>query len=328
MEEKEELLQYKSTVASLMGRAKTIIQLKPRNPDCPLKTSIPIKAICDYRQIEITIYKDDECVLANNSHRAKWKVISPTGNEAMVPSVCFTVPPPNKEAVDFANRIEQQYQNVLTLWHESHINMKSVVSWHYLINEIDRIRASNVASIKTMLPGEHQQVLSNLQSRFEDFLEDSQESQIFSGSDITQLEKEVNVCKQYYQELLKSAEREEQEESVYNLYISEVRNIRLRLESCEDRLIRQIRTPLERDDLHESVFRITEQEKLKKELERLKEDLGTITNKCEEFFSQATSASVPTLRSELGVVIQNMNQVYSMSSTYIEKLKTPWKYSP
>ncbi|XP_072590723.1 dystonin isoform X26 [Vulpes vulpes] len=323
MEEKEELLQYKSTIASLMGRAKTITQLKPRNPDCALKTSIPIKAICDYRQIEITIYKDDECVLANNSHRAKWKVISPTGNEAMVPSVCFTVPPPNKEAVDFANRIEQQYQNVLTLWHESHINMKSVVSWHYLINEIDRIRASNVASIKTMLPGEHQQVLSNLQSRFEDFLEDSQESQIFSGSDITQLEKEVNVCKQYYQELLKSAEREEQEESVYNLYISEVRNIRLRLESCEDRLIRQIRTPLERDDLHESVFRITEQEKLKKELERLKDDLGTITNKCEEFFSQAaTSASVPTLRSELSVVIQNMNQVYSMSSTYIDKLKT------
>ncbi|XP_011815570.1 PREDICTED: dystonin isoform X1 [Colobus angolensis palliatus] len=323
MEEKEELLQYKSTIASLMGKAKTIIQLKPRNSDCPLKTSIPIKAICDYRQIEITIYKDDECVLANNSHRAKWKVISPTGNEAMVPSVCFTVPPPNKEAVDFANRIEQQYQNVLTLWHESHINMKSVVSWHYLINEIDRIRASNVASIKTMLPGEHQQVLSNLQSRFEDFLEDSQESQIFSGSDITQLEKEVNVCKQYYQELLKSAEREEQEESVYNLYISEVRNIRLRLENCEDRLIRQIRTPLERDDLHESVFRITEQEKLKKELERLKDDLGTITNKCEEFFSQAAaSASVPTLRSELNVVLQNMNQVYSMSSTYIDKLKT------
>ncbi|XP_036271365.1 dystonin isoform X25 [Pipistrellus kuhlii] len=323
MEEKEELLQYKSTVASLVGRAKTIIQLKPRNPDCPLKTSIPIKAICDYRQIEITIYKDDECVLANNSHRAKWKVISPTGNEAMVPSVCFSVPPPNKEAVDFANRIEQQYQNVLTLWHETHINMKSVVSWHYLINEIDKIRASNVASIKTMLPGEHQQVLSNLQSRFEDFLEDSQESQIFSGPDITQLEKEVNVCKQYYQELLKSAEREEQEESVYNLYISEVRNIRLRLENCEDRLIRQIRTPLERDDLHESVFRITEQEKLKKELERLKDDLGTITNKCEDFFSQAAaSPSVPTLRSELSVVLQNMNQVYSMSSTYIEKLKT------
>ncbi|KAF1468842.1 Dystonin, partial [Megadyptes antipodes antipodes] len=323
MEEKEQLLQYKSTVAGLVGRAKAIIQLKPRNPDCVLKTSIPIKAICDYRQIEITIYKDDECVLANNSHRAKWKVISPSGNEAMVPSVCFTVPPPNKEAIDRANRIEQQFQNVLALWHESHVNMKSVVSWHYLTNEIEAVRAGNVASIKTMLPGEHQQVLSNLQSRFDDFVEDSQESKIFTSSDTAQLEREVNVCKQYYQELLKSAEREEQEESIYNLYISEVRNIRLQLESCEERLIRQIRTPMERDDLHESVFRISEQEKLKKELDRLKDDLGVITDKCEEFFSQAAgSPSVPTLRSELNVVIQNMNQVYSMSSIYIDKLKT------
>nr|XP_014426813.1 dystonin isoform X6 [Pelodiscus sinensis] len=323
MEEKEQLLQYKSTVAGLVGKAKAIIQLKPRNPDSPLKTSIPIKAICDYRQIEITIYKDDECVLASNSHRAKWKVISPSGNEAMVPSVCFTVPPPNKEAIDTANRIEQHFQNVLALWHESHINMKSVVSWHYLTNEIETIQAGNVASIKTMLPGEHQHVLSNLQSRFDDFLEDSQVSKIFTSSDIAQLDREVNVCKQYYQELLKSAEREEQEESIYNLYISEVKNIRLRLENCEDRLIQQIRTPLERDDLHESVFRISEQEKLKKEMDRLKDDLEIITEKCEEFFSQAAgSPSVPTLRSELNVVIQNMNQVYSMSSIYIEKLKT------
>ncbi|NWS15362.1 DYST protein, partial [Pachyramphus minor] len=323
MEEKEQLLQYKSTVAGLVGRAKAIIQLKPRNPDCVLKTSIPIKAICDYRQIEITIYKDDECVLANNSHRAKWKVISPSGNEAMVPSVCFTVPPPNKEAIDTANRIEQQFQNVLALWHESHVNMKSVVSWHYLTNEIEAVRAGNVASIKTMLPGEHQQVLSNLQSRFDDFLEDSQESKIFTSSDTAQLEREVNVCKQYYQELLKSAEREEQEESIYNLYISEVRNIRLRLETCEERLIRQIRTPMERDDVHENVLRISEQEKLKKELDRLKDDLAAITDKCEEFFGQAAgSPSVPTLRSELSVVIQNMNQVYSMSSIFIDKLKT------
>ncbi|XP_014804077.1 PREDICTED: plectin-like [Calidris pugnax] len=323
MEEKEQLLHYKSTVAGLVGRAKAIIQLKPRNPDCILKTSIPIKAICDYRQIEITIYKDDECVLANNSHRAKWKVISPSGNEAMVPSVCFTVPPPNKEAIDTANRIEQQFQNVLALWHESHLNMKSVVSWHYLTNEIEAVRAGNVASIKTMLPGEHQQVLSNLQSRFDDFVEDSQKSKIFTSSDTAQLEREVNVCKQYYQELLKSAEREEHEESLYNLYISEVRNIRLQLESCQERLIRQIRTPMERDDPEESLPRISEQEKLKEELDRLKEDLGVITDKCEEFFSQAAgSPSVPTLRSELNVVIQNMNQVYSMSSIYIDKLKT------
>ncbi|XP_075718080.1 dystonin isoform X4 [Rhinoderma darwinii] len=323
MEEKEQLLQYKSTIASLVGRAKAIVQLKPRNPDNALKGSIPIRAICDYRQIEITIYKDDECVLASNSHRAKWKVISPTGNEAMVPSVCFTVPPPNKEAVDSANRIEQVYQSVLSLWHESHINMKSMVSWHYLMNEIEAIRASKVFSIKTLLPGEHQQVLGNLKTRFDEFLEDSQESKMFSLSDIGQLEREVNVCKLYYEELLKSAEREEQEESIFNLYTSEIRNFRLRLESCEERLIRQIRTPLDRDDLHESALRISEQEKLKKDLDHLKVNLSVISDKCEEFFSQAAaSPSIAALQAELSVVVQSMGLVYSMSSIYLEKLKT------
>ncbi|KAM9345301.1 dystonin [Symphorus nematophorus] len=323
MDEKEQLLQYRSTVAGLVGRAKNIVQLRPRKPESPVRSSIPVKAICDYRQIEITIYKDDECVLANNSHRAKWKVINPAGNEAMVPSVCFTVPPPNKEAIDMATRTEQLYQNVLALWHHSHINMKSVVSWHYLMADIRAIRNWNVASIKTMLPGEHQQVLNNLQSHFDEFLEDSEESEVFTVADCTQLERDVIGCKEYYQELLRSAEREEHEESVYNHYISEIRNFRMHLEAHEEHLIRQLRTPLERDDLEQSLQRITEHEKKTAELNKLKEDLDVMKEKCELFLRQATgSPSVPTLSSELTVLIQSMSQVYSMSSIYMDKLKT------
>ncbi|KAM3606228.1 uncharacterized protein V6R79_013141 [Siganus canaliculatus] len=323
MDEKEQLLQYRSMVAGLVGRAKNIVQLRPRNPDSPVRSSIPVRAICDYRQIEITIYKDDECVLASNSHRAKWKVINPAGNEAMVPSVCFTVPPPNKEAVDMASRIEQLYQNVLALWHHSHINMKSVVSWHYLTADIRAIRNWNVASIKTMLPGEHQQVLSNLQSHFDEFLGDSEESEVFTVADCAQLERDVVACKDYYQELLRSAEREEHEESVYNHYISEIRNFRMHLEASEERLIRQLRTPLERDDLEQSLQRIADHEKKTAELNKLKEDFDVMKEKCELFLRQAAgSPSAPTLSSELTVLTQNMNQVHSMSSIYMDKLKT------
>jgi len=46
--------------------------------------------------------------LEDNSQRTKWKVISPQGNEAMVPSVCFTIPPPNQEAIDTASRYSTQ----------------------------------------------------------------------------------------------------------------------------------------------------------------------------------------------------------------------------
>ncbi|XP_059374124.1 dystonin-like isoform X2 [Carassius carassius] len=323
MDEKEQLLKYSSTVGGLVGRAKSVVQLKARNPENPIRTSIPVKAICDYRQIEITISKEDECVLVSNSHRAKWKVISPSGNEAMVPSVCFSVPPPNKEATEMASRIEQLYQNVLALWHHSHINMKSVVSWHYLMTDIRTIRKSTVASIKTLLPGDHEQVLSSLQSHFEEFLRDSDESEVFTVADCAQLEKEVLACKEYYEELLKSAEREEHEESVYNLFISEVRNFRMRVEGHEEQLIRKIRTPLDRDDLQECVLRITEQEKKKVELDRLKDDLESLREKCDVFLRQAAaSPSLPTLSSELNILTQSTNQVYSMCCIYLEKLKT------
>ncbi|XP_048061846.1 dystonin isoform X4 [Megalobrama amblycephala] len=323
MDEKEQLLKYSSTVGGLVGRAKSVVQLKARNPENPIRTSITVKSICDYRQIEITIGKEDECVLVSNSHRAKWKVISPSGNEAMVPSVCFSVPPPNKEAVEMASRIEQLYQNVLALWHHSHINMKSVVSWHYLMTDIRAIRKSTVASIKTLLPGDHEQVLSSLQSHFEDFLRDSDESDVFTVADCAQLEKEVLACKEYYEELLKSAEREEHEESVFNHFITEVRNFRMRVEGHEEQLIRKIRTPLDRDDLQECLLRITEQEKKKVELDRLKEDLETLREKCEVFLRQAAaSPSVPTLSSELNILTQSTNQVYSMCCIYLEKMKT------
>lgn len=58
-----------------------------------------------------------------------------------------------------------------------------------------------------MLPGEHQQVLSNLQSHFDEFLKDSEESEVFTVADRAKLETDVEACKEYYQELLQSAER-------------------------------------------------------------------------------------------------------------------------
>lgn len=53
-DEKEQLIQSKSSVASLVGRSKTIVQLRPRNPEHLVKSTIPIKAVCDYRQIEVS----------------------------------------------------------------------------------------------------------------------------------------------------------------------------------------------------------------------------------------------------------------------------------
>uniref|UniRef100_A0A8D0UPS7 Microtubule actin crosslinking factor 1 n=1 Tax=Sus scrofa TaxID=9823 RepID=A0A8D0UPS7_PIG len=327
MDEKEQLIQSKSSVASLVGRSKAIVQLKPRSPDHVLKSTISVKAICDYRQIEITICKNDECVLEDNSQRTKWKVISPTGNEAMVPSVCFLIPPPNKDAIEMASRVEQSYQKVMALWHQLHVNTKSLISWNYLRKDLDLVKTWNLEKLRSSAPGECHQVMKNLQTHYEDFLQESRDSALFSVADRLRLEEEVEACKTHFQHLMKSMENEDKEETVAKTYISELKNIRLRLEECEQRLVRRIQSPAssrtDKDARQDNTLRIAEQEHTQEDLQQLRSDLDAVSIKCNSFLHQSpTGSSVPTLRSELNLLVEKMEHVYGLSTVYLNKLKT------
>ncbi|NXW90485.1 MACF1 factor, partial [Alopecoenas beccarii] len=327
MDEKEQLIQSKSSVASLVGRSKTIVQLRPRNPEHLVKSTIPIKAVCDYRQIEITICRNDECVLEDNSQRTKWKVISPTGNEAMVPSVCFLIPPPNKEAIEVANRVEQLYQKVMTLWHQLHMNTKSLISWNYLRKDITLVQSFSMEKLRSLAQGECQQALKSLQTHYEDFVQDSRDSELFSVSDRLRLEEEVESSKEHIRQLLESMENEDKDETVARTYLSELKNIRLRLEECEQRLVSRIQSPssarADGDTIQENTIRIAEQERMQEDLQRLQSDLRFISERCYSFLDKAPAgSSTPQLRSELDLVVNKMDQMYGLSSIYLDKLKT------
>ncbi|NWH58348.1 MACF1 factor, partial [Geococcyx californianus] len=327
MDEKEQLIQSKSSVASLVGRSKTIVQLRPRNPEHLVKSTIPIKAVCDYRQIEITICRNDECVLEDNSQRTKWKVISPTGNEAMVPSVCFLIPPPNKEAIEMANRVEQLYQKVMALWHQLHMNTKSLISWNYLRKDIALVQSFSMEKLRSLAQGECQQAMKSLQAHYEDFLQDSRDSELFSVSDRLRLEKEVESSKEHIRQLLESMENEDKDETTARTYLSELKNIRLRLEECEQRLVSRIQSPsstrADGDTIQENTLRIAEQERTQEDLQRLQSDLRFFSEQCYSFLEKAPAgSSTPHLRSELDLVVNKMDQMYGLSSIYLDKLKT------
>ncbi|XP_030644544.1 microtubule-actin cross-linking factor 1 [Chanos chanos] len=326
MEEKEQLIDHRSSVASLVSRAKTVVQLRPRSADHTLGTTTPIRAICDYRQIEITISEGEECVLEDNSQRTKWKVISPTGNEAMVPSVCFTIPPPNQEAIDTASRVEQLYQNVMSLWHQLHVNMKSVVSWHYLQKDIRNISSWNLDTVRSQSPAERKQILDNLDTHLNDFLTDSRESALFTPAERREQEKEAEACREHCEELLISMETVEKDESVSRSYLSELQNIRSHLEEAEQRLMRGMQTsPLSSlsGDSVDSAVHIAEQERLQQDLSGLRSSLGDVSRRCVSFFEEKpTSSSVPVLRSELNLAVEHIEKLHSLSSVYLQKLKT------
>nr|XP_029519432.1 microtubule-actin cross-linking factor 1 isoform X13 [Oncorhynchus nerka] len=326
MEEKEQLIEYRSSVASLVGRAKTVVQLLPRSAESTLGSTTPIRAICDYRQIEITISRGEECVLEDNSQRTKWKVISPSGNEAMVPSVCFTVPPPNQEAMDTASRMEQLYQNVMSLWHNLHVSMKSVVSWHYLQKDIRTVASWSLDTVRSQTPVARDQALNHLEAHLADFLSDSKESILFNPAERRELERDAHTAQEHCQDLLVNMETVEKDESVSRSYLSELQNIKLRLEEAEQKLMRGIQT-LPPSNLSgnsvDNTVQIAEQEKLQSDLDGLKTSLGEVSRRCVSFFEEKpTSSTVPVLRSELNLAVEKIDRLHNLSSVYLRKLKT------
>lgn len=58
------------------------------------------------------------------------------------------------DAATLVPRIEQYYEAILALWNQLYINMKSLVSWHYCMIDIEKIRAMTIAKVCTTLgPG-------------------------------------------------------------------------------------------------------------------------------------------------------------------------------
>uniref|UniRef100_A0A673K1E8 Plectin-like n=1 Tax=Sinocyclocheilus rhinocerous TaxID=307959 RepID=A0A673K1E8_9TELE len=53
VEEREQLNEFKSDIGVLNKRAKSIIQLKPRDPTSPFRGKRPIQAVCDFKQMEV-----------------------------------------------------------------------------------------------------------------------------------------------------------------------------------------------------------------------------------------------------------------------------------
>lgn len=55
------------------------------------------------------------------------------------------------------------------------------------------------------------------------------------------------------------------------------------------------------------------------QLEGIKKNLDAVAVKAEKVLAAPEQASTPVLRSELDITLQKMDQVYSLSSIYLEK---------
>ncbi|XP_028316465.1 plectin-like isoform X5 [Gouania willdenowi] len=328
-DEKEQMNEFKTHLEGLKRRAKTVIQLKPRNPATPIKGKQPIQAVCDFKQMEITVHRGDECALLNNSQPYKWRVLNDQGSEAVVPSICFLVPPTNKDAVNSVAGLDGNLQRLQNMWQNLFVDLKSLLSWQYLMRDIHIIKTWNVTMFKTMRVEEYRLALRNLEQHYQDFLRDSQDSQMFGAEDRMQVESNYNKANQHYSTMVSSAEQGsappragEQDESMCKTYLTKIKDIRVKLEGCEDRTVMRLRQSVDKEPLKACAMKTAEQMKVQSELEGLKKTLDSITEKTEEvLLSPQQSSSAHLLRSDLDVTQKKMEHVYRLSSVYLDKLK-------
>ncbi|XP_030897276.1 plectin isoform X7 [Leptonychotes weddellii] len=322
-DEKDRLNEYRAHLSGLAKRAKAIVQLKPRNQAHPVRGRVLLLAVCDYKQVEVTVHKGDECQLLGPAQPSHWKVLSSSSSEAAVPSVCFLVPPPNQEAQEAVTRLEAQHQALVVLWHQLHVDMKSLLAWQSLSRDMQLIRSWSLVTFRTLKPEEQRQAMRSLELHYQAFLRDSQDAGGFGPEDRLQAEREYGSCSRHYQQLLQSMEQGAQEESRCQQCISELKDIRLQLEACETRTVHRLRLPLEKEPARECAQRIAEQQKAQAEVEGLGKGVARLSAEAEKVLAlPEPSPAAPTLRSELELTLGKLEQVRSLSAIYLEKLKT------
>ncbi|XP_029355194.1 desmoplakin-B isoform X1 [Echeneis naucrates] len=200
--EKEKILENKRQVQHLVNKSKSIVRLKPRNPEEKSSNTVIVKALCDFKQDQKVIHKDNEAILKDNSQRSKWEVTGPGGLDMLVPSVCLIIPPPNPLSISIANKNELYYESILSIWNQLYINVKSLIAWQYCLLDIKQIRSLTISMLAKMHPEEYRQIMKNLETHYEEFKLNSQGSQMFADDDKRSIENQYNGAQAYYEQMV------------------------------------------------------------------------------------------------------------------------------
>ncbi|XP_059200288.1 desmoplakin-B-like isoform X1 [Centropristis striata] len=200
--EKARIMENKRQVHSLVSKSKAIVRLKPRNPEEKSSSPIVVKAICDFKQDQKGILKGNEGLLKDNSQRSKWLVTGPGGLDMLIPSVCLLIPPPNPLSIGIANKNDQYYEAIMSIWNQLYINIKSLISWQYCLKDINYINSLTVSMLSKMRPEEYRSVLKRLETHYQEFLRTSNGSEMFGEEDKKTIQGHFDQAQTHYDTLV------------------------------------------------------------------------------------------------------------------------------
>ncbi|KAL7888727.1 hypothetical protein AOLI_G00037010 [Acnodon oligacanthus] len=337
--ERERLMEQKQQVQHLVNKSKSIVRLRPRNPEDKSSSPVIVQALCDFRQDQKVICKGDEGILQDNSERTKWHVTGPGGLDMQVPSICLFVPPPNPLSISLANKNEQYYEALLSLWNQLYINIKSLISWQYCLQDINRINSLTISMLAQMRPEEYRNIIKSLETRYQEFQRNSMGSEIFGEEDRRTIETQYTGAQQHYDQLvvqlpaytsqqvqkhevvLQSAVKSHKVSFGVNL-LSELHDLQLKLGTAESALTTHLHIPLGQDAPAQCANHISRTQAVQKDVESLRgEFLNLKEQVLEELEDMKDTDKAQFLGSQLNLINQRLDRLDSHTGTYLLRLK-------
>uniref|UniRef100_A0A669EF17 Desmoplakin a n=1 Tax=Oreochromis niloticus TaxID=8128 RepID=A0A669EF17_ORENI len=215
--EKARIMENKRQVQSLVSKSKSIVRLKPRNPEEKSSGPIMVQALCDFKQDQKGIMKGNEGILKDNSQRSKWLVTGPGGLDMMIPSVCLLIPPPNPLSIGI-----QYYEAIMSIWNQLFINIKSLISWQYCLKDIDYINSLTITMLSKMRPDEYRNVIKGLETHYQEFMRTSQGSEMFGEEEKKLIQGNFDKAQAHYDTLIVQLPKETESQKVEKVKVTKV----------------------------------------------------------------------------------------------------------
>ncbi|XP_062858019.1 desmoplakin-B isoform X1 [Trichomycterus rosablanca] len=346
--EQEHLMEQKQQVQQLVNKSKNIVRLRPRNPEEKSSSPVKVQALCDFRQDQKVICKEDVGILKDNSERSKWLVTGPGGIDMEVPSVCLLVPPPNPLSINLANKNDQYYEAIFSVRNQLFINLKSLISWQYCLHDISRINSLTISMLARMRPEDYSSTLKSLETHYQEYQRNCIGSEMFGDEDKKALETQYSGAQKHYDALIiqlpaYSGQRVQQvvvdssltatsankttvssspKVSVSGNVLSELHALLLKLEAAESSLSTHQHIPLGQAAPTQCTSQITTTQAVQKDVGSLKNEFSRLKEQVKkELEGMKDTDKAQFLHTQLNIVKQRLDRLDSHSATYLLRLK-------
>ena len=215
--------------------------------------------------------------MVNNSSKTKWKVVTSSGVECQVPSVCLLIPPPDPEAAEAADRLKRQYDRCEALWLKKQMRM----SQNMIFATIKVVKSWDLSQFMAMGKDQRDAIRKALNEDAEKLLQQGDPN----DPQLRRLQREIDEVNQLFDEFERRAAMGNRPELSQRAIGDQLTTLLVQLEESERTLTSRITAPLPRDldQLEQLVVEHkhfeTELQSLQPELESAKENVEACPRK-------------------------------------------------